>query len=150
MFPPDAEILDVGACDGTWHKLLPEYTNMDAIEIFEPNLRNLTGYRKVFHANMIGFEYDHYDLIIFGDVIEHMHVQDAQNVLAYADPRCDDMIIAVPFRLPQGAVYGNHWEIHIQDDLTPAIFAERYPGYDVLVDPGNSYMYYHKGDRTEQ
>ena len=37
-FPPETTILDVGACDGKWRRLLPEYPNMDAVEAFEPNL----------------------------------------------------------------------------------------------------------------
>lgn len=149
-FQTDASILDVGACDGTWHRRLLDYSNMDAIEIFDGNIPYLTKYRNVFHADIIGFEYDWYDLIIFGDVIEHMTVENAQKVLNYAWPRCRDMIVAVPFELEQGECYGNHWEIHIQDDLTREIFDERYPGFEVLVDPGHGYMYYHKPKPTER
>lgn len=145
-FAPDAEILDVGACDGKWQFLLPEYYHMDAVEAFAPNLRNLFAYRKVYHTDIRGFEYEHYDLIILGDIIEHLSVEEAQAVLAYAAPRCRDMIIAVPFLYPQDALYGNPYEIHVQDDLTPERFEERYPGYDVLCDPGHNYRYYHKGD----
>ena len=143
-FPPDVTVLDVGACDGNWRQLLPEYRNMDAVEIFEPNLSRLTGYRNVYHADIRDLPYEHYDLIIFGDVIEHMSVDRAREVLEYAAPRCEDMIVAVPFLSPQGAIYGNPFEIHVQDDLTPEIFEERYPGFAVLCDPGHGYCYYHK------
>lgn len=143
-FPTDATILDVGACDGKWGKLLPEYANMDAVEAFEPNLINLGGYRNVFHVDIRGFAYERYDLIIFGDIIEHLTVEEAQAVLAYAGPRCRDMIIAVPFLYQQGAIYGNPYEVHIQDDLTAENFEERYPGYAVLFDARYDYRYYHK------
>lgn len=33
-FPSSAQVLDVGACDGKWRRLLPEYPNMDAVEVF--------------------------------------------------------------------------------------------------------------------
>ena len=143
-FSPDASVLDVGACDGAWRRLLPEYV-MDAVEIFGRNLPKLKGYRKVFHADVRELKYGFYDLIIFGDVLEHMSPEEAQAVLAYAEPRCRDLIIAVPFLYVQGEIYGNPWEIHVQDDLTPEIFAARYPGYEVLCDPGHAYCYYHKG-----
>lgn len=144
-FSMDSTILDVGAGDGKWRQLLRDYPNMDAVEAYGPNLRLLNGYRKVFHADIRDFRYDRYDLIIFGDVLEHLRVKDAQAVLDYARPRCRDMVIAVPFLYEQGAIYGNPYEVHLQDDLTPELFAERYPGFEVLCDPGHDYRYYHKG-----
>lgn len=147
-FPTDARILDVGAGDGKWRRLLREYENMYAVEAFMENLQWLNGYRMTYHADIRGFQYDWYDLIIFGDVLEHLTVEEAQMVLEYAKPRCRDLIIAVPFLYEQGAIYGNPYEIHIQDDLTPELFEERYPGYEVLCDPGHGYCYYHKGGQS--
>lgn len=144
-FPPESSILDVGAGDGKWRYLLREYSNMDAVEAFGPNLCWLTAYRRTFHADIRDFEYPPYDLIIFGDVLEHLSVGDAQAVLEYAKPRCRDMIIAVPWLYEQGAIYGNEYEIHVQDDLTPELFAERYPGFEVLLRAAEDYCYYHKG-----
>ena len=146
-FPAGTTILDVGACDGLWRRLLPQYPDMDAVEAFWPNALKLRGkgYRKIYETDIRGFEYEHYDLIIFGDVIEHMAVADAQAVLEYAKPRCRDMIVAVPFLYEQGAIYGNPYEVHIQSDLTTGLFAERYPGFEVLHDTGQGYCYYHKG-----
>lgn len=143
-FPIDSTVLDVGAQDGTWQTLLPEYRNMDAIEIYKPNADKLTKYRAVYNEDIRTWTYDHYDLIIFGDIIEHLIVKDAQTVLRYARPRCTDLIVAVPFLYPQGAAYGNPYEIHKQDDLTDEIFHQRYKGLEVLFDPGHNYMYYHK------
>ena len=147
-FHAGAEILDVGACDGLWRRLLPQYPAMDAVEAFWPNAIKLEGYRHVFTADIRNFEYEHYDLVIFGDVIEHMTVKQAQAVLTYAWPRCKDMIVAVPWLYKQGEIYGNPYERHIQDDLTPELFAERYPGLAVLCDPGHDYCYFHKGETT--
>ena len=144
-FKPDAQILDVGSCDGKWKRLLPEYKNMDAVDAWEPNCIQCEPlYRKTYHKDVAEFEYEKYDLIIFGDVIEHMDVPTAQQVLQYASTRCKDMIVAVPFQYPQGAIYGNPWEIHKQPDLTPAIFAERYPDLEVLHDTDERYCFYHK------
>ena len=143
-FRPEATILDVGACDGLWRQLLPEFPNMYAVEIFGHNYERLKGYRAKYLADIRDVDYHWYDLIIFGDVIEHLSVKDAQSVLNYAWGRCLDMIIAVPFLYPQGELYGNPHEIHIQDDLTPEIFEQRYPDYEVLFDTGSNYCYYHK------
>lgn len=144
-YPEDASVLDVGACDGKWKWMLHEYSNMDAVEAWEPNcLRIQDKYRRVFHKDIAQFEYDQYDLIIFGDVIEHMDVPTAQRVLAYASGRCKDMIVAVPYLYEQGPIYGNPWEVHKQPDLTAEIFAERYPGLEVLHDTGRNYCFYHK------
>lgn len=148
-FPENAEVLDVGACDGKWRNLLREYKNMDAVEAWEPNFAQITPlYRNAFCTDIDGFEYDKYDLIIFGDVIEHLDVPAAQRVLEYAKPRCKDMVVAVPFMYPQGALYGNPYEVHKQPDLTAELFAERYPGLEVLCDTGQNYCFYHKKEGT--
>ena len=146
-FPINSSILDVGACNGFWHYLLPEYKNMDAIEAFRPNYNDLKEknlYRNIWYEDIRSFQYDWYDIIIFGDIIEHMSPEEAKKVLDYAYPRCTDMIISVPFLYKQGAEYGNPYEVHIQDDLTPELFEERYPGYEVLCRPRDDYCYYHK------
>ena len=143
-FNTDSRILDVGACDGKWKKLLPEY-RMDAVEIWEPYCKNLTEYENVYNYNIVGMIYEYYDLIIFGDVIEHMTVEEAQQVIKYAYPRCTDMIVAVPFLYPQEAVDGNPWQAHKQPELTAELFAERYPSLEVLNYAEEYYCYYHKG-----
>lgn len=142
-FSTDSRILDVGACDGKWKKLLPEY-RMDAVEIWEPYCKNLTEYENVYNYNIVGMIYEYYDLIIFGDVIEHMTVEEAQQVIKYAYPRCKDMIVAVPFLYPQEAVDGNPWQAHKQPELTADLFAERYPSLDILHYAEKNYCYYHK------
>ena len=143
-FPQGATCLDVGACDGKWARLLGDYLTMDAVEIFPPNGATLLGYRKVYIQDIANYEYDHYDLIIFGDVIEHMTVEKAQRVLEYAYPRCKDMIIGVPFQYEQDEIYGNPWEKHIQPELTEEVFHERYPQYKLLLKAAEDYAYYHK------
>ena len=57
-FKPDAQIFDVGCCDGKWKYLLPEYPNMDGIDAWEPNCIHCQRmYRKTFHKNIAEFEY---------------------------------------------------------------------------------------------
>lgn len=146
-FNQDATVLDVGAGEGTYHGLIGDYfKNMDAVEVFKPNIDNFgleNKYKKVYNANICGFKYDFYDIIIFGDIIEHLDVTGAQQVLKYAYDRCDEMVVAVPYQLKQGIEEDNVYEIHIQDDLTPEIMEERYPFLKLLY--GNEkYGYYIK------
>lgn len=146
-FSKGASCLDVGACDGKWARLLGDYLTMDAVEIFNGNIsahRLWEKYRHVYGVDIFNFEYDWYDLIIFGDVLEHLTVERAQCVLEYARPRCKDLIIGVPFLWYQGEIYGNPYERHIQDDLTDEVFRERYPGYELLLKAAHNYAYYHK------
>lgn len=142
-FPEGSEILDVGACDGKWADMLNQYYTMDAVEAYQPNAERILGkYRTIYANDVCGLEYPEYDLIIFGDVIEHMTVEEAQQVIAYAKTRCTDMIVSVPWQYRQGMLYGNPFEIHRQDDLTMEIFNERYPGFEPIVE-FNDYCYFH-------
>jgi len=145
-FDYDIEILDVGAGSGTYQKLLPNYKNIDAIEVYEPyidyfDLRKR--YRLVYNENITSFKYSYYDLIIFGDIIEHLDVNDAKNVLEYAYNHCKEMIVAIPYQYKQDVVDDNIYEIHKQDDLTNEIFLERYP-YMKLLYNNEYYGYYIK------
>lgn len=147
-FEKGAECLDVGACNGKWFDLVGDYLTMDAIEIWMPNIQKheLTKkYRMVMCSDIIKTNYLFYDLIIFGDVLEHMSVLEAQKVIEYARPRCRDMLIAIPFMYEQGVKNGNPYEIHVQDDLTPELFKQRYPGFKPIFMSDN-YAYYVKNN----
>lgn len=148
-FDPDETCLDVGACDGKYSDLLGHYLEMDGIEIFEPNILKYNldqKYKHIVCDSIVNFEYEWYDLIIFGDVLEHMTVEDAQKVLKYAEERCRDYLIGIPFLYPQNELYGNKWERHIQDDLTPEIFSGRYPNTELILEIDTKYAYYHKAN----
>lgn len=153
-FPKGSTCLDVGACDGKWWYLLGDYLKMDCVEIFKPNVyvhELMMKYERTFIKDIADFHYGYgrYDLIIFGDVLEHMTVEKAQNVLEYAKPRCKDMIIAIPYLYTQPPIYGNPWEEHIQNDLTDEIFNQRYKGFTPLW-KNSEYGYYHKDYQQER
>ena len=146
-FPKGSTCLDVGACDGKWYKLLGRHLEMDACEIFTPNIVKYDleeKYNHVFSCDIADLEYEWYDLIIFGDVFEHMTVEKAQKTLKYAYPRCQDILIGIPYLFTQGELYGNPWERHIQNDITPENFDKRYPGFKRLIRPVVEYAYYCK------
>lgn len=138
--------LDVGACDGKWSDLLRGYLKMDAAEIYGPNIINnnlVSKYDYIWSGDIKDYKYDQYDLIIFGDVIEHMDIAKAKKVLRYAKGRCKDYIVGVPYLYRQDAIYGNPYEVHIQWDLTEQLFITRYPGHELIWTNGR-YGYWHK------
>ena len=146
-------ILDVGAGEGTYLPfLLPHFSRIDAVEVFKPNIENFElekRYRKVYNEDIRDFEYEYYDIIIFGDVIEHLEVKEAQKVLKYAYNRCKEMIVAVPYLSPQGIEEDNIYEIHKQDDLTDKKMKKRYP-YLKNVYKDDKYGYYIKEENYEK
>lgn len=137
------KILDVGAGSGTYAKLLPE-SRMDCIEIFEPYI-NRYGlkllYNKVFVGNILEFPIDDYDLLILGDVLEHLLIEDAITLLSKIRSKKIKAIINVPFGYEQGEKSGNKWEAHLQSDLTADIMKERYPTLECLTCDHKSGVY---------
>ena len=88
----DSRILDVGACDGKWSDLIRQRRDdiiLDACEIFKPNaVQIMDKYDRIFVGDIFDYRYDYcqYDYIIFGDVLEHMDVCKAQDVLYHRYP----------------------------------------------------------------
>lgn len=152
-FPKGSTCLDVGACDGKWLYTFDDYFIMDAVEVWAPNVEKIKriGYRVIYLNDVSQIEYGDYDLIIFGDVLEHMTVEDAQRSLEYATKHCKDMIVALPFLYKQDEIDGNPYERHIQDDLTPEIVEERYPQLEMIMRAAVNYAYYHwKGSELHE
>lgn len=116
-------VLDVGPGEGTYHRLLaPLVDEMDAVEIWEPNIE-LYGLRYRYNNVTLGdirdYEWPdgHYDMVIFGDVLEHLTVPDALSVFnkALASAKC--VLVSVPIvHFPQGSIAGNHAETHLIED----------------------------------
>lgn len=146
-FDSTSTILDVGAGCGTYYNYLHDhFDTIDAVEVFKPNIDNFElerKYNKVYNVNITDFKYNYYDIIIFGDIIEHLTYEEADHVLKYAYNNCKELLVAVPYTLPQGVVENNIYEIHKQDDLTPELMEERYP-YLSLLFSNELYGYYIK------
>ena len=134
LYNINIKILDIGAGSGTYWDLLSKegYTNIDCVEVFEDyvnkfELRNK--YKNVYigDATKLDIDFEDYDLVILGDVLEHMSVEDSQNLLNKL--RFKNTIVAVPFLSPQGESFGNVYETHLQEDLTFDNFLSRYEGF---------------------
>lgn len=152
---PNCRVIDVGAGDGSFGCLIrSRFPNTDAVEIWEPyverfNLR--AKYRHVFvmPAQALRESDVRESAILMGDMLEHLHVPDAQslvrNLIAFGARL---VVVVVPWLYVQGAehpdvvLYGNPHEVHHQPDLTHELFLERYPEFTLLVRNGRCGVYF--------
>lgn len=135
-FPASTRILDVGAGCGTYGALLkPHFEAVDALEIFPDYVENF-GLRSIYSSVHIGdilsFDVSGYDYIVMGDVVEHLRVEDAVELLRRLYMRGKHVMMAVPYMFEQGEEYGNVHETHHQPDLTVSLVYRRYPSMRLL------------------
>jgi len=141
-YPGNSNVLDVGPGNGTYGKLLQDYEyHIEAVEQYEPYIEEfdlLKWYYQVHVADMVTFNYlpGRFDLVIFGDVIEHVGVEQAQQMLRNVEESGADILVSVPFLWPK-ATKGIIGDSHVQADLTQKVFMERYPGFEPI------YIYRH-------
>lgn len=120
---PISTALDVGPGRGTYYDLLADLVpTIDAIEVWYRYIRKYdlrAKYHEVKHADVRCHRNFAYDLVIFGDVLEHMSAEESAAVWARARAQARYGLISVPLgHYPQGEVKGNPFEVHRQDHLT--------------------------------
>ena len=131
-FTPDSKILDIGAGDGKWSYVLGDYfKNMDAIEIFEEYRERYDldeKYKNVFIGDFTEFDFDYYDVLILGDVFEHIPEQTAKEWLSKVKGKCKEIIVVVPFEYEQNwdGEYENKWGHHHQPKLNVQNMLDKY------------------------
>jgi hypothetical protein len=115
-------VLDVGAGCGTYRTLLrlAGYAGtIDAIEVWRPYIDRfhlLDRYDDVYEQDVREWRMQHfegYDVVIFGDVLEHMSAEDAVRVWnrAMIAPM---RVLSIPIiHYPQGDLNNNPYEIHV-------------------------------------
>jgi phospholipid N-methyltransferase len=119
-------ILDVGAGSGTYQYEIFKsgYTRakMDAIEVWEPYIEEYElekKYSNVFNVDVREWNNFDYDLVIFGDILEHMSKEDALKVWENTSLQARCAIISIPIiHYHQGAINNNPYEEHVKDDWT--------------------------------
>lgn len=122
------QVWDVGPGEGTYAMLCADYiataeTFWFAVEIWEPYIYKYDlklKYDKVIHDDIrnlpfIGEADTHRDLIIFGDVLEHMPEDDARQLIVKAKENFRWILVSLPIiHAPQGEVNGNPYEAHLK------------------------------------
>jgi SAM-dependent methyltransferase len=133
-FEKEIKILDIGAGAGTYSNLLKPlgYKNLDCVEVFEEYVDKFS-LRQKYDKVLIGditklkIDFKKYDLIILGDVLEHIDKLSAIKLINRI--KGVPTIIGVPFESEQGESFGNIHETHLQPDLTLENFVERFEGF---------------------
>ena len=101
-----------------------------AVEAWEPyvdefGLRDLYDEVIVTDARRLNWPIFQVDLVIAGDVLEHMPRDDAKALLKRIRQGAANLIVSIPvLHLPQGAVNGNPYEQHVDHWAATAMRAE--------------------------
>ena len=117
-------VLDVGAGQGVYLDLIRQGLGagviVNAVEVWQPyidqfNLENR--YDKLFAMDVRQMTNFKYDLIILGDVLEHMSEESAVELWDNISKQAKCAIISIPIiHYHQDAINGNPYEIHIEED----------------------------------
>lgn len=116
-------VIDVGAGSGTYARAVransPWAARWTAVEAWEPyvdrfGLEDLYDAVVVTDVRRLTAPFFRADLVIAGDVLEHMTRADAVRLLGKIRTNAAHLIVSVPvLHLDQGAVYGNPYETHV-------------------------------------
>ena len=132
----NVRILDIGAGTGTYSKLLRGMGyKMDGMEVWLPyviefKLNEL--YDNVILGNVMNYDIRNYDVIIMGDILEHLSISESIEMMEKIEGNGQMCIVAVPYKSEQGVCHGNVYEIHKQSDLTNEVMLSRYKNLNLL------------------
>lgn len=133
------EVLDMGAGKGTYSDLLIDIVDhIDAVEVWTPYIAEFELEKKydyVYNEDIRTFvPVNDYDLVIFGDVLEHMTEDEAVAVWERMPAHAKAGLISVPIiHYPQGAEFNNPFEVHVQEHLTPEHVERTYGPFDAVA-----------------
>lgn len=130
------KVLDIGVGSGTYSNLLrSKVKKIDGVEIFKPYIKKFNlkqKYDNIFEIDIKDFAAnENYDVAIFGDILEHLDLSVAKNVLT--KKLAKTIIVIIPYNFKQGVYLDNIYEIHKQNDLTHEIFLERYKDFNFKI-----------------
>lgn len=146
-------IIDIGAGSGTYYKLVEENNiklnaNWTAVEAWAPYIEKFKlsdMYDTVINQDARKLNWNDlgkFDLAIAGDVLEHMTKNEAIQLVDDILKKCKTLLISIPIvHMPQDAVEGNPFEIHVKDDWS----------HDEVIDTWGSKIkeHYRKSSKTK-
>ncbi len=117
-------VLDVGAGQGVYLNLIRESLGQNvivsAVEVWKPYIDQFNLENRYDHLypidvrEMIDFDYD---LVILGDILEHMTELDAIYLWERISKKARYAIISIPIiHYHQDAINGNPYEVHVDED----------------------------------
>lgn len=127
-------VLDVGAGQGVYLDLirrdLGKNVNVVAVEVWKPyvdEFRLHQRYNQVIEMDVRDVENFFYDLVIFGDILEHMSEEDALKLWEKVSGQAKYAIISIPIvHYHQEAINGNPYEVHVEEDWTTDRVLEKF------------------------
>jgi 2-polyprenyl-3-methyl-5-hydroxy-6-metoxy-1,4-benzoquinol methylase len=130
-------VLDVGAGKGLYLNLVrdilgKENVKVTGVEIWEDYIKFFMlkmRYDKLIQADVREMDDFNYDLVILGDVLEHMSKEEAINLWNKCSKQSKYAIISIPIiDHPQEAINDNPYEIHVKEDWTTQEVLDSFPG----------------------
>lgn len=128
-------VLDIGPGVGTYAKLLagPEVARLTGVEIWEPYVRTYRlddYYDEIIVGDAREVELPAADVVILGDVAEHMSADDALRLWQRAgDAARRAVYLSIPIvHYPQGELEGNPHEHHVVEDWGHETVLAAFPG----------------------
>ena len=148
-------VVDVGPGCAEWRIFLGPWmpgSRWTAIEIYQPYVDRFLlehHYHQVTVADVRSVDpFPVADLVIFGDVLEHMPADDALAVWNRARAVSKRLILGIPVRpYPQGAWEGNDAEAHVTD-WTDASVRATFPGIYAGTCNADTGAYLAAGERS--
>ena len=128
-------ILDVGPGVGTYGRMvreLFEVEQLDAVEIWAPyieqyQLREI--YDSVLVCDIRFWQTLSYDLVILGDVLEHLSFDDALKLWRRLSEQAGAVLLSIPIvHYPQGIHEDNPFETHLVEDWSTSMILEHLGG----------------------
>jgi 2-polyprenyl-3-methyl-5-hydroxy-6-metoxy-1,4-benzoquinol methylase len=137
-------VVDIGAGSGTYIKLIKEDSKCCTnacwigIEAWQPYIDKFTlidRYHQIINQDVRTVNWSELSptVIIAGDVLEHMSKKDAIELVEKILTPETTLIISIPIRhMPQDAINGNPFEVHVKDDWT----------HEEVMDTWQKYIYH--------
>ena len=120
LLKPNQRVVDIGAGDGKWGCLLKgKVQKLVGVEAWGKYverycLRDI--YDEVIVGDVKNFkDWDDFDVVILGDVLEHLHRTDALKLIETLKKKKVKVFLTVPISIciQDGTVYGNPFETHL-------------------------------------
>ncbi len=134
------KILDIGFGSGVYGKILKAfyYKHIDGVDIWPKDLDEMGLhyiYDNIFISDILEFDFDHYDLIIMGDVLEHISLENSKKLLNrfISEDKVSKMFIQVPYMYENhNQWHGNPNEVHLQDEINEEYMAREFPFLELI------------------
>lgn len=137
-----SSVLDIGPGAGTYFDLLSDTfknARWTGIEVWKPYIERFSlssKYDIIINDDALKIDWpsmDNYDMIIMGDVLEHMPEHDALRLINSAVAKSRLVIMSIPIiTLIQGAEEGNPYETHLAYYTPQSVIEKLLKNHEIL------------------